>query len=544
MLFSVALFSEQASMALMYYSGGQLDSVLLLVANLTFVLAVSSGVHLINYYRDAVRSGNASNAVSQAVSSAFRPLLLAAGTTALGMGSLTISRMAPIQNFGGYAAASVLFAAFVLLVLLPAEIELWPFRRPLVRAEPRLPFRHSSRPWSGITQLLLGTHGWVLLVTFPALIGSLVGVYRVNTSVQLHDMFEHDSRVIRDSDWLEEHIGYLVPIEVVLRFPAMAEELPDAEAASRLVDRLRLVKRVQQAALSLDGVGAAVSATAFAPELPADKAAGFREMIRRTVTSKRIFLQRDDFRKLGFLYEDGTEQLWRISLRVPAGGHLDYGQLLEIIQRRVRPLLQREQRDDSPVTAVFCGGVPLVHKAQEQLLLDLIDSFGMAFLLIALTMAVLLRSLPAGMLIMIPNALPSLLVFGTMGWLGINVEIGSMLTASAALGIAVDDTLHFITWYRRRLESGSSHAGAVRFALQHCGTAMIQTSLICSLGLVVFSFSEFVPIARFAWLMFTLLLLALLCDMILLPSILLSPLGRFFYKPPGNRSRTTSASPR
>jgi predicted RND superfamily exporter protein len=129
---------------------------------------------------------------------------------------------------------------------------------------------------------------------------------------------------------------------------------------------------------------------------------------------------------------------------------------------------------------------------------------------------------------MIPNVLPCLAVFGMMSWAGIRVEIGSIMTGSVALGIAVDDTLHFLMWFRIGMSSGRSRREAVCFAYSRCGQAVIQTSVICGLGLLVFAFSPFVSIARFGWLMFTMLAAAMLADLLVLPALLISPLGRAF----------------
>jgi predicted RND superfamily exporter protein len=103
-----------------------------------------------------------------------------------------------------------------------------------------------------------------------------------------------------------------------------------------------------------------------------------------------------------------------------------------------------------------------------------------------------------------------------------------MMTATAAMGIAVDDTLHYLTWYRRGLSGGKSRHEAVLFAYERCGTAMIQTTLICGFGLVVFALSPFGPIMHFALMMFSMLFAAILGDLIVLPALLLTPLGRVF----------------
>jgi len=102
------------------------------------------------------------------------------------------------------------------------------------------------------------------------------------------------------------------------------------------------------------------------------------------------------------------------------------------------------------------------------------------------------------------------------------------MTASVALGVAVDDTIHYLTWFRRGLDAGHDRKGAAMMAYQRCATAMTQTTLVGGLGLAVFAFSTFTPTQRFGTLMITLLFTALFGDLIFLPALLTSPIGRFF----------------
>ena len=138
---------------------------------------------------------------------------------------------------------------------------------------------------------------------------------------------------------------------------------------------------------------------------------------------------------------------------------------------------------------------------------------------------------------MLPNLFPAVVTFGLMGLLAMPVDIGAMMTASVALGIAVDDTLHFLTWFRRRMAQTSDRRDAVEFAFRHCAAPMLQTSIVCGCGLLVFAISPFVPIAKFSWLMAFLLLLAIAGDLILLPALLVSPLGKLFAASGSNRNQ-------
>ncbi|HIF32580.1 MAG TPA: hypothetical protein EYQ75_13105 [Planctomycetaceae bacterium] len=192
---------------------------------------------------------------------------------------------------------------------------------------------------------------------------------------------------------------------------------------------------------------------------------------------------------------------------------------------------------DAEVQVVYTGVVPVVYKAQRTLLESLIKSTGWAFLMIAAVMMVLLRNSPGslglvnirgGLLSMIPNVFPVVIIFGLMGYLAIQVDIGSMMTASVAMGVAVDDTIHFLAWFRNGMKSGLSRSAAIRLAYSRVATAMTYTTLIGGMGLAVFMLSTFVPTQRFGGLMLTLLGAALVGDLVILPALLASPVGRFF----------------
>ncbi len=181
-----------------------------------------------------------------------------------------------------------------------------------------------------------------------------------------------------------------------------------------------------------------------------------------------------------------------------------------------------------PIRAVYTGMIPLVYKTQRQLLVSLNESIMYATVLIAVVMMFVLRSPMAGLISMIPNVFPIVMIFGALGWLGIKVDIGIMMTASVALGVAVDDTVHFLTWFRRGVTQGLDRVQSVMLAYDRCATAMLQTTVIGGLGLAVFATSTFTPTQQFGYLMISMLGAALVGDLLLLPAILAGPLGSFF----------------
>ena len=209
-----------------------------------------------------------------------------------------------------------------------------------------------------------------------------------------------------------------------------------------------------------------------------------------------------------------------------------------------RTAMQRIKTEEDGVNigTIYTGIIPIVYKAQNQLLKSLINSIALAFVLIAFVMMMLLRNwrepfssgnivnFGGGLISMLPNVFPIVIIFGAMGHLDIAVDIGSMMTASVAMGVAVDDTIHFLNWYRKGLAEGSTRFDAIRLAYKRVATAMTQTTLIGGLGLSAFALSTFTPTQRFGILMLFLLAAALIGDLILLPAILASPLGKLFGK--------------
>lgn len=211
---------------------------------------------------------------------------------------------------------------------------------------------------------------------------------------------------------------------------------------------------------------------------------------------------------------------------------------------------------DGEMDVVYTGVVPVVYKAQRTLLVSLFESVAWAFVLIAFVMACLLsparsvwsafkprnviQGIGCGAISMIPNVFPVVVIFGAMGHMGIKVDIGSMMTASVAMGVAVDDTIHFLTWFRSGLRKGLDRRDALFVAYKHVAPAMTQTTIIGGLGLSVFALSTFTPTQRFGTLMLALLGAALVGDLIFLPALLASPLGRIFSL--RNKDKTSTKS--
>jgi hypothetical protein len=197
------------------------------------------------------------------------------------------------------------------------------------------------------------------------------------------------------------------------------------------------------------------------------------------------------------------------------------------------------------ISAVYTGVVPIVYKAQRMLLDSLIQSTFWSVITITPLLMFIARSASAGLVAMLPNVLPVLMVFGGMGWLGVDVDVGSMMTASIALGVAVDDTIHYLNWFREELDRLGDRKQAILAAYKHCATPTLQAATISGLGLSIFAISTFTPTQRFGMLMLVILWLGAVAELIFFPALLAGPLGSVFKprKKPGQLATTTPAAP-
>ncbi|PAY15502.1 hypothetical protein CKO51_31440 [Rhodopirellula sp. SM50] len=508
----VAVYSTAVSLAILYFSGGKMNLLMTMLPPLIYVLTISSAVHLANYYRDAAR-GPASPvpAAIRAIGHGWLPCSLAAITTGIGLVSLMLSKIEPIQSFGFYSALGVVASVIVLFLLLPSALFLFPPKPDTESDRPAAD--DSTQKGNAFIDAILNHHAFFALACLALMLLCASRIPSIQSTVKLQDRFLPSSDAIADYRWLEERIGPMVPLEVAIHF--------DKDDPRDRVEQLKLVARIQSKIQSLDEPVATLSAFNLSPRLPSGHRV--RDIVQRKVINGQQTKQR--LIETKYLSDDEDQTLWRISVRANAIGDLDYGIFVEQIRTAVTPLLAEEN-----VRGTFTGVIPLIYKAQRQLLLDLFRSFLVAFAVIAVVLLVVLRNIWATCLVMFPNIFPAVIVFGGIEWMNIPVQIGSVMTASAALGIAVDDTVHLLTWFRRGLDRGLSRRKAVESAFSRCSGAMVHTTLICSCGLIVFALSTFVPILHFAWLMVFLLASALLGDLVLLPAILVGPLGRCFEK--------------
>jgi len=527
-VFWIALINEELAGTLLFWCGAHVDSISMLISALAYVLTISGGIHLINYYKETLaetQPGAEKHAPLQTFYKAILPCSLAIMTTILGIGSLAISKMLPIQTFGKYASLTLFLGTVILFLYVLSALQERPIK-PWFPVTPHAGKTPRGAAWERMGRWIFYWRHPITVLTFLSLSIFATGIKELRTSVTFHGLLPKEAKVLQDYRMLEDQIGGLIPIEVVVHFPEEEGE------NKKMLDQLHFLASLAQALKQSDDVSTIISVLNFVPDLPSQTGGSWRTVAQRAAMEGELNRKKDRLRELRFFNtvdNEGTDSgnYWRISIRVSSQKELDYAELIADVERRLESVRQANNMANN-VRFDVTGGIPLVFLAQKLLLWDLINSFTMAFCLIALTMIVVLRGMVRGLLAMIPNLFPCVIVFGFLGLCGIPIDMGSMMTASVALGISLDGTLHLLTWVNIGLRRGLHRNDAVLFALQRCSTALSQTMVICGVGMLVFGFSEFVPVARFAVMLCVLLIISLFGAIVVLPAILFSPLGRFF----------------
>jgi uncharacterized protein len=372
MVFFAAGLSALTSLAIVWFSGGTMDAILMTMPSLVYVMGISGSVHLVNYYKEACHEQGEGRAPDTAFRVAIYPSFLAAFTTALGLLSLCTSELVPINKFGFYSAIAVMATFLLLFAYIPASLTLWPpgYGRKFDEYGDPMPRRKSLsdytlKMWVNVGEWLIRNRRVVISGTLIVMIVMGAGLWKIKTSVQLLKLFRSDAKVLNDYRWMEENLGKLVPMEVLLRvdgdlalrpeeYPSGLEITPEQNLAIDLkldlLQRIELSDRVRRYILQVFGdesivpekrvIGNVMSTDLTTPLKYAVTSPEFRDSSRDTtrpqLEAKKAELYAQDFLRLD---KDTNEELWRISLRLAALNDIDYGQFVGEIKTVVEPVL-------------------------------------------------------------------------------------------------------------------------------------------------------------------------------------------------------------
>lgn len=542
-----SLYTVCVVMSLIPAAGKSLNMVLIVLPDLLLVLTASGAIHVANYWKYSVAQ-KAKNPIAQAVGMAWQPCMLASVTTAIGMASLMTSILTPVQEFGMYSSIGCLISLAMILLGFPAMMSLWPASHDHTQKSAET----DHRVWTWMGELL--AHHRIAVCTLCLVIfgTALYGLQWFKTETKVITYFPSHSRIVKDYEFLEEGLAGLVTIDAVVAFDEQKRD------EMNILERTELVRDIEKKISEHRWISGTLSLADFRPVTtpPADDDS-FRTKVmygrRAQRTEKAIFDERSESTQslatlndspLSMAYHDRQidfatgDEIWRIRAQAAVLGEVRYDVLTDDLNTIVRESL----KGDKGTTYAVTGLVPLFQRTQIAVLESLIRSFAIAFGIIAVVMVALLRNPISGLMAMLPNLFPVGVVFGFVSWSSIPVDIGTMITASVALGIAIDGTLHLLTWFQDGIRNGYSKRVAMIKALQHCGPAMWQTSVSIALGILMLAGADLLLIHRFGWLMCALIMMALIADVVLLPVLLVGWLGTLIAKANGIDESTLSDS--
>lgn len=521
---AVAMVSQGMVLATIYYAGYDLNAVLIILPALVFVLTISAGIHLSNYFREALskdRTGNRVSVVRSAMAWGYKPCTMSLLTTVVGLLSLLLVRVQPVQLFGVAASGALVFSLGMLFLMLPGAM-LFVRSKPVPvlgndsSANSESTIDPSASSLLSLFELPLRHRHIVFLVFALLTIGAASGLSRLRSSVRVPDMFAEDSELNQNYQWFEEHIGPTLTGEILVAFARNDDEDP--------LEHLEIIKAFHVALVKAEGIAGINSGVTFLPSL--SSGGGLAKVSARAVVRSMIRSDSSLLYENGFLRRTQHKEIWRLTFRLMQTEDVPADERLKVIRQQIAIVLGSLEASNRP-QVTLTGHVVIVQQTQQILLEDLVRSFFAALIVIAIFMSIMVGNVVGGLLSLIPNMIPTLALFGMMGWCNYFLDIGSVMTASVAMGIAVDDTLHLLSHFRAFRRRGLDLVASAREALKYCGVAMLQTTLICGCALAVYYASEFKPTQRFAVFMGVLLTMAWFGVAILLPAMMTSRLGRW-----------------
>ncbi len=477
-LLGVTVWTICCTKAMVLICGGEMNFIMGALSIMVMIFTLTIAIHVVDYYTEA-RDAGAADPLRVAIRESIKPTLLSTLTTLIGLLSLNVSNILPVRQFAYAAALGAVIATIVGLGVTPALISMWPDRTS--SKDRKLVDFGRWGDWVSLRRFrLLG--GALLLV-----VGAGFGLMRLAPHINPVDFLPEGNPVAADLRTVDEQLTSIGSVEAVVDFG-----LTDRP----FVDRMLEVKRIQEKIDAHPVVRHSFSAASMFPDqLPDGPLAAARLFDRASrLSGTNNYIAQD-------------ERLWRISVRVSSGWKANeaYDALKTLLA-------------DEPVT--LTGVSPLIADAQEEIFTSYWKSLTVALTTITLVMILSLRSLTAGLIAMTPNVVPIWLVFGGVGFMGMPVDIGMMMTGSIALGISVDHTFHFLVKYQEEYRAGASTTDASRAALLHTGKPLVESTIISSCAMLALCLSSFVPTARFGWLMASLMMISVIGELILLPALL------------------------
>ena len=513
---ALSLFAVLTAVALtvgiMGWTGQTFTLLSNVIPTLVLIIGAANTVHIISRFQVARRSEEGRNVdlatcVHTTMREMSRTCFLTLGTTAIGFGSLLIAHADLLKLLAVQAATGMICCYISLMAVLPAALMLCgdALAKPVSRTSPEATSRGAGI-WSRIGTVV--TSNAPLLVIAHLLLAAMTlwACRDIPINSYMMETYDGDHPTMDAVRVMDDRMSGLVSLEVQLRADR-SDRFFDADVAAALAVARKQIPQDDRVTFYRDYVE-------FLSVFDHGRAlSGDGEEAAASLRRVRLVLSKLNDSEATSQFIGSEEPVARVMMRIRDVGSLG---MKEVFQQ-VDAVLREELPDD--VTFRLTGDAWLHAVCMDVFVRDmfysLIAASGIIFLLITL----LFRSLRIGLISAVPNMFPLVITLGYMHLRGYELTAGNVIVFTISLGIAVDDTIHFLARFRDEQKDGSPD-GAIHRTLLSSGRAILLTSVLVVSGLSILIFSDFVPTRRFAELTAATMCSALPGDVILLPALL------------------------
>jgi predicted RND superfamily exporter protein len=509
--------------------------------SLLLILTLSLAIHLVVRYRElheASPDAGQEVLVREMVRAKTVPCLYTTITTMVAFGSLLFSGIRPVIDFGWMMSIGIVVAFLLVFSLLPAA---------LMFLQPGEPHRRRDLT-DKITRFFatqIHAHGsGILAVSAILAAGSIAGMSFLTVENRFIDYFKQSTEIYRGMEMIDRELGGTTPLDVVVDAPAeffeQQEEIwddpllaefgmDDAESGGITATsywfntgRLPDISMTHRYLDSLQETGKVLSIDTAIEMLRQIEEKIVSDNFELSVLYKKL---PDEIREIlvhPYMSADGNQV--RFAIRVfESDPSLQREALMQDIRRQ---LTDEFGYDASQVN--LSGMLVLYNNMLQSLFRSQILTIGVVFLAILFMFVILFRNMKMAAIAIVPNVFAALLVLGLMGWLKIPLDLMTITVAAISIGIAVDDTIHYVHRFTREFGKDNNYWAAVNRSHASIGRAMYYTTVTVTLGFSILALSNFVPTIYFGLLTGFAMMVALLADLTLLPLLIVrfKPLGQ------------------
>lgn len=485
-----------------------------LIPPLIIVIGIPNCIFLINKYQQEIKKhGNQAKSLQRVITKVGNATLMTNITTASGFATFILTDSTLLKEFGIVASINIV-AIFILSLLII----------PIIYSYMNMPkhkhLKHLNKRWiSGFVnwmeQMVRHHRISIYIISIMLLVASIIGIYTIKISGSLLEDMPKKAEFFQDIKFFEEEFDGVMPLEILVdtkrkngvlksatlkRMEELQNHLAEIPEFSQPISVTRLVKYSKQAFYNGE---------AKYYQLPSSQEQNFIMPYAKGFSSNENLLSS---------YVDSTGRYARITTYMKDVGTDKMEDMEEDLWPKINKIFPEERYEVS-----MTGKALIFQKGTNYLVKNLVISLSLAILLIALLMAWMFRSFRMIIVSLVPNLLPLLVTAGMMGFLGVPIKPSTILVFSIAFGISVDDTIHFLAKYRQELKANNwKIKRSVYAALRETGVSMFYTSIVLFFGFSVFMISSFGGTVALGGLVSATLLFAMLANLLLLPSLLLS----------------------